>query len=70
MKDREITVKPFFVRCVIIEAITVAAILIAVFIITLISPEHKQQIKSWYESHILEDTSAEEVLKGKDNYEI
>ena len=40
MKDREITVKPFFVRCVIIEAITVAAILIAVFIITLISPDH------------------------------
>ena len=70
MKVREIAVKPFFVRCVIIEAITVAAILLAVFIITLISPKQKEQMKNWYQTHVLEDTSADEVLKGKDNYEI
>ena len=70
MDGKQKTIRPFFARCAIIEGITVGIIVIAVLIITFLSRSARAKIKDFYCKYVLEETSASEVLKGKDSYEV
>lgn len=70
MDDRKIKIRPFFIKCVAIEALTVGIVVLTVFIITLVSKPMKGKIKDFYKKYVLEETSVTEVLEGKDSYEV
>ncbi|MBO4467706.1 MAG: hypothetical protein J5766_00245 [Clostridia bacterium] len=70
MENKEIKIRPFFVKCAVIEAITVGLIVLTVLAISLFSKTHKKKMKNWYERYVLEDTSADEVISGEDTYEV
>ena len=54
MENKEIKVRPFFVKCVIIEAITVGLIVITVFAMSLISKSYKKRLKAFYDTYVRE----------------
>ncbi|HCH28366.1 MAG TPA: hypothetical protein DEW35_02545 [Ruminococcaceae bacterium] len=70
MDGKETRKKPFFVKCAIIEGITVGLFVLSVFIITVVSKSAKAKIRDLYVKYVLQTTSVSEVLKGKDNYEV
>ena len=69
-KEPEIKVRPFFTRCIIVESVTVAIILLTVFVITLTSKSFTKKIKKWYIKNVLDNTSVNEVIKENFKYEI
>lgn len=70
MENKEIKVRPFFVKCAVIEAITVALIVITVAVICFFSKSYKKKMREYYITYILEDTSPDEVVSGESDYEI
>ncbi len=70
MRDKKIKVRPFFVKCLVIEIITVFLILISVLIVKLTNKKVYIKIKEFYETYILDETSTDEVLKDGGKYEI
>ncbi len=70
METQEIKVNPFFVRCIVVEAVTVMILLLSVFIIGLFSKSYKKSLKKWYVKNILDDTKIEEVLGKDGKYEV
>lgn len=70
MSDKKIKVRPFFIKCLAIELITVFLILITVLVIKFTNKKVYVKIKKFYETYFLDETSADEVLKDGGKYEI
>jgi len=64
-KEEIYEVKPFFAKCAVIQAITVAIILISVLAIKYLSPKYCRKIQKWYNKNVTVDTSVTEVLGDK-----
>lgn len=70
MKEKEIKVRPFFAKCIIIESITVVLVLLTVLCIKFTSKSLFLKLQKWYEKNILDDTSISEVIENGGKYEI
>lgn len=70
MEEKEIEVRPFFIKCIIIESITVFLILASVLVIKFANKSFFEKTKKWYEKNILDDTSISEVIEQGGKYEV
>ena len=70
MEEKEIEVRPFFIKCIIIESITVFLILASVLVINFTNKSFFEKTKKWYEKNILDDTSISEVIEQGGKYEV
>lgn len=70
MEEKEIEVRPFFIKCIIIESITVFLILASVLVIKFANKSFFEKAKKWYEKSILDDTSISEVIEQGGKYEV
>lgn len=62
MENETYEAKPFFAKCIIIESITVAIVIIFLFCIKFTSAKYYLKIQKWYKINICADTSVSEVL--------
>ena len=70
MEEKEIEVRPFFIKCIIIESIAVFLILASVLVIKFANKSFFEKAKKWYEKNILDDTSISEVIEQGGKYEV
>ena len=70
MEEKEIKVRPFFIRCIIIETITVFLITAVLITVKFANKNLFDKTKKWYEKNILDDTSISEVTDKGGKYEI
>ena len=70
MEEKEIKVRPFFIKCIIIEFITVFFIIVVLITVKFTNKNLFNKTKKWYEKNILDDTSISEVMEKGGKYEI
>ena len=70
MEEKEIKVRPFFIRCIMIETITVFLIIAVLITVKFTNENLFDKTKKWYEKNILDDTSISEVIDKGGKYEI
>ena len=70
MEEKEIKVRPFFIKSIIIEFITVFFIIVVLITVKSTNKNLFNKTKKWYEKNILDDTSISEVMEKGGKYEI
>ncbi|MCQ2455075.1 MAG: hypothetical protein MJ090_02895 [Clostridia bacterium] len=70
MQEKEIKVRPFFAKCIIIESVTVVLVLLSVVLIRFTSKPLFSKLKDLYIKYVLDETSVSEVLEDKGKYEV
>ena len=70
MEETQIKVRPFFIKCIIVEVITVFLIVSVITVFKFTNRKLFEKVQKWYEKNILDDTSISEVINEGGKYEV